>query len=215
MMRIGVKCSGCLLKQDSGKFPSSVHALRCLLTNAVSVAAASYDKGKALVQDKQTNIKLQKMGEMVLRDGVWQANNEKLASRQIHNVGALFHFHHWDEYVATSQVTTWPAVGTEDCMVLYLRIDQALAFESCARLLELEATGKHILLTKAAQLVPGETTSMVNDALAYFRKRIEVGVHKGGHSDKQHRSKDEKMGGKARKQQRTKSGARNKKGEAQ
>ncbi len=41
-----------------------------------SIANAVYDKGDALVQDKQTDVKLDRVGEAVLIDGKWKANDE-------------------------------------------------------------------------------------------------------------------------------------------
>lgn len=41
-----------------------------------SIATPSYDKDVALAQDKQNDVKLQRMGEVALVKGEWKANNE-------------------------------------------------------------------------------------------------------------------------------------------
>jgi hypothetical protein len=108
---------------------------------STSVAAPSYDKGAALAQDKQKGVRLQRLGEVVLQREEWVANDEQVSNvlhvfafvsidlnvlllqqaspRQVRDVAALFHFRHWDDYVASSQAVTWPADsdGVNSCMV--------------------------------------------------------------------------------------------------
>ena len=45
-----------------------------------SIALPKYNKEAALVQDKQTELKLQRVGEAVLRNGSWSMNDEKVSS---------------------------------------------------------------------------------------------------------------------------------------
>lgn len=62
-------------------------------------------------------------------------------------------------------------------MVLYLRHDQAMAYEACSVVTDLESKlGRSVQLVKAGNLVPHEEESNVLDALRYYRKKAEVGV---------------------------------------
>lgn len=45
-----------------------------------SVASPAYDKDVALVQDKQREVQLKRLGEVVLSNGEWAANDEKVRS---------------------------------------------------------------------------------------------------------------------------------------
>ena len=45
-----------------------------------------YDKDTALVQDKQTALKLQRVGEAVYEDGKWQVNDENVRNSDIKSV---------------------------------------------------------------------------------------------------------------------------------
>lgn len=64
-------------------------------------------------------------------------------------------------------------------MVLYLRHDQVLAYESCSEVLKAEAQrAGGVELVKAGGLIDGEDESSVVDALAYYRKKIETGSTK-------------------------------------
>ena len=64
-------------------------------------------------------------------------------------------------------------------MVLYLRIDKALAFEDCDAVITKESSGK-IILERAPQMIAGDKVDLVTKILSYFRKELEVGSSNGG-----------------------------------
>eukprot|EP01031_Cornospumella_fuschlensis_P039271 gene39271-47792_t len=141
-----------------------------------------YEKHVALVQDKQHEVTLSRLGEVVLEKGDWYKNDEMNAPRQVHDMGALFHFRHWDDFISTSQSVSWPHNEKESvCMILYLRYDQAMAYEACAIAISKEVERKRsragsLLLLEAKHLLSShDQDSSVSDALQYFKRKNEVG----------------------------------------
>lgn len=105
-------------------------------------------KNKALISNEfnQHSYRLKKVGESYLKNHTWLINDEKLSKRQVSNNAAFFHFRNWDDFVSKSLVTVWLNKANsmlfsssynissniiDDCMVLYIRDDNAMVFENC------------------------------------------------------------------------------------
>ena len=84
-------------------------------------------------------MRLERVGEAVFENGVWSVNDEQAARRNfVTPHGAFFHFRHWYDVVRRGIVTVLPEKGTENCMVLRIRVDNTLAYESCTSALEFD-----------------------------------------------------------------------------
>eukprot|EP01036_Dinobryon_divergens_P032655 gene32655-42295_t len=85
------------------------------------IALPKYNKGAALAQDKQTELKLQRVGEAVLRNGSWLINDEMESHRQLFRSAAFFHFRHWDDFISSSMFVDWGSARMldlpADCML--------------------------------------------------------------------------------------------------
>eukprot|EP01039_Chlorochromonas_danica_P000231 gene228-249_t len=146
------------------------------------VASPAYDKDVALVQDKQREVQLKRLGEVMLSNGEWMANDEKSSPRQVFDQAAFFHFRDWIDFVAKTQSVVWPSSNLEDCMVLYLRRDQAMAYEACSHVRALESTGANLLLAKTRRAIAGEKSSSVSEILSLHKRKSESGANVINHS---------------------------------
>lgn len=102
------------------------------------LATPVYDKDAALNQGKPERLRLDRVGEAFTDHGPndWFVNDEKLSRRQVIGTSAFFHFRHWDDYISSGLSTSWNmdvnSLNNEiGCMVLRVRPDNVLAFESC------------------------------------------------------------------------------------
>ena len=95
-------------------------------------------------ESQEMNLRLLRVGEAVFEKGKWSINDER-ASRRGGNahVAAYFHFRHWDDVVARGVFTQLPIPDNNnflnaDCMVLRIRVDNTLAYETCASAIEFD-----------------------------------------------------------------------------
>jgi hypothetical protein len=161
------------------------------------LAYTSYKKEMALIQDQQTSIKkLEFAGEAMLEgDGEWIINDEMEARRQIANVAAFFKFGYWFEFITKSvNSNILHDEINNDCMLLYIRYDKTIAFESCdyVKLKELKFFNsdnkfqlqlERINVEKKTYLTFEEKNDLklndgllVKEVLINHRKEIEIGI---------------------------------------
>ena len=94
------------------------------------------------IEDK--NLRLLRVSESVFEDGQWSINDEKVVRRGVYvHIGAYFHFRHWDDVVSRGVFTQFPVEGdsnplNKNCMVLRIRVDNTLAYETCASAIEFD-----------------------------------------------------------------------------
>lgn len=79
-------------------------------------------------------------------------------------------------------------------MVLYLRRDQALAYEACSHVRGLESTGANLVLVKTKHVIAGEKSSSVGEVLSFHKRKSESGANIINHSrrSKSQRHKQER-----------------------
>ena len=89
-------------------------------------------------------MRLLRVSESVFEDGQWSINDEKVVRRGVYvHIGAYFHFRHWDDVVSRGVFTQFPVEGdsnplNKNCMVLRIRVDNTLAYETCASAIEFD-----------------------------------------------------------------------------
>lgn len=113
------------------------------------IATEAFTKGNLRVnnrekKDEGKNLRLQRVSESVFEDGKWSINDEKAVKRGGNSqLAAYFHFRHWDDVVSRGVFTQLPIKGDPDplntnCMVLRIRVDSTLAYETCASAIEFD-----------------------------------------------------------------------------
>lgn len=83
MTRTTARCTGCPRTLDYGKmegFSCFIHVLISLCCGC-SAAEHGYEKHVALVQDKQHDVTLSRLGEVILKKGDWFKNDEMVSFR--------------------------------------------------------------------------------------------------------------------------------------
>jgi hypothetical protein len=91
---------------------------------------------------KVDNLKLERVRDAVFEAGHWSISiNDDSAARRENGplVGAFFHFRHWYDVARRGISTKLDASEDKQCMVLRIRADNVLAYESCASALEFDA----------------------------------------------------------------------------
>ena len=95
------------------------------------------------------SLRLIRVGEAVYEGKQWNINNEMIARRGegvTSQVGAFFHFKHWNDVVARGLFTQYPTPSSssdrsylnQDCMVIRIRVDNTLAYETCSSAIEFD-----------------------------------------------------------------------------
>ena len=101
-------------------------------------------RGNSRKSEDNKNLRLQRVSESVFEDGKWSINDEKVVKRGTNShVAAYFHFRQWDDVVSRGIFTQFPIEGDSNplnmnCMVLRIRIDNTLAYETCASAIEFD-----------------------------------------------------------------------------
>ena len=92
------------------------------------------------------SLRLIRVGEAVYEGKQWNINNEMIARRGegvTSQVGAFFHFKHWNDVVARGLFFQYPTPSdrsylNRDCMVIRIRVDNTLAYETCSSAIEFD-----------------------------------------------------------------------------